>query len=92
VAARTGSVCLVTEVVATERRESVHNLHTVGEHTFVVSGFVAHNFTRFRALRTWWHRLFIDPFVNRRSHRASAVTGATSAMAQEARRPTPALS
>jgi len=40
--------------------EPVYNLHTTGDHTFVVEGVVAHNFTEFRGLRTMWHNLFVD--------------------------------
>lgn len=40
--------------------EPVYNLHTTGDHTFVVEGVVAHNFTEFRGLRTAWHQLFVD--------------------------------
>jgi hypothetical protein len=42
------------------RREPVYNLFTTGEHSYVVDGFVAHNFTHLRVLRTWWHRLVLD--------------------------------
>lgn len=40
--------------------EPVYNLHTAGEHNFVVEGCVVHNFSRFRLLRTLFHWLFID--------------------------------
>lgn len=45
----------------TDQIEPVYNLHTSGDHTFIVSGYVVHNFAYFRTLRTWWHRSFIDP-------------------------------
>jgi len=45
----------------TDQVEPVYNLNTSGEHTFLVSGYVVHNFAYFRSFRTWWHRNFIDP-------------------------------
>ena len=45
---------------AVQAAEPVYNLHTTGDHTFVVEGVVAHNFTELRALRTAWHQLFVD--------------------------------
>ena len=45
---------------AVQAAEPVYNLHTTGDHTFVVEGVVAHNFTEFRGLRTAWHQLFVD--------------------------------
>lgn len=41
---------------------TVHNLHTTGEHNFVVDGLVAHNFSYFSAPRMLYHRIFVDPF------------------------------
>lgn len=41
--------------------EAVYNLFTELEHNFIVDGFVAHNFTFLRRLRTMWYRLFKDP-------------------------------
>lgn len=40
--------------------EHVYNLHTAGEHNFIVEGCVVHNFTFMRRIRTIWHRLFVD--------------------------------
>lgn len=45
---------------AVQAAEAVYNLHTTGDHTFVVEGVVAHNFTEFRELRTAWHQMFVD--------------------------------
>ncbi|HTE44523.1 MAG TPA: Hint domain-containing protein [Gemmatimonadaceae bacterium] len=53
----------VVDVGPLSRVEPVYNLYTSGEHTFVVHGCVVHNFTHFRAMRTLWHRLFVDPFA-----------------------------
>lgn len=51
----------VESVRKTSRCERVYNLHTAVDHTFIVQGFaIAHNFAWFRALRTWWHRRFVD--------------------------------
>ncbi len=50
----------VTSITDTKTREPVFNLYTQGEHNFIVDGYVAHNFTRFRAIRTAFHRLFLD--------------------------------
>jgi hypothetical protein len=50
----------VTSITDTKTREPVFNLYTQGEHNFIVDGYVAHNFTRFRTLRTVFHRLFLD--------------------------------
>lgn len=44
------------------KAEPVFNLTTSGEHTFIVDGFVAHNFTELRKLRTLLHRNLVDPF------------------------------
>ena len=41
--------------------EPVFNIYTAGEHTFIAEGFVAHNFTEFRRVRTILHQLFLDP-------------------------------
>jgi hypothetical protein len=50
-----------------EPAERVFNLHTTGAHNFVVEGVIAHNFTVLRTLRTWAHRLFVDPFFTTQS-------------------------
>jgi hypothetical protein len=41
----------------------VYNLYTAGEHTFVVEGIVVHNFSHLRVLRTWMHRLLVEPWA-----------------------------
>ncbi len=52
----------ITLVRKTEKYDVVHNIHTSGEHTFIVEGgVVVHNFAYFRALRSLWHRAFLDP-------------------------------
>jgi hypothetical protein len=33
-----------------------------GPHNFIAEGVLAHNFTELRWLRTWVHRLVVDPF------------------------------
>jgi Pretoxin HINT domain len=50
----------VLSVERTGTKDVVHNLHTAGEHTYIVAGFIVHNFAYFRRLRSFWHRLFID--------------------------------
>ena len=50
------------EAITTEAPEPVFNLHTTGPHNFIAEGVLAHNFTELRWLRTWAHRLFVDPF------------------------------
>ena len=45
------------------RQEPVFNVYTAGDHTVMIDGFVAHNFTTLPALRTLWHRLMVDPWV-----------------------------
>lgn len=57
-----GTQRVVQKLMAESKREPVYNLYTAGEHTFIVEGCVAHNFTVLRTLRTWLHRVFIDPF------------------------------
>jgi hypothetical protein len=47
--------------ITTEAPEPVFNLHTTGPHNFIAEGVLAHNFTELRWLRTWAHRLFVDP-------------------------------
>lgn len=54
----------ITSIVDTGKVEPVFNLYTQCEHNFIVDGYVAHNFTRFRTLRTIFHRLFLDGQVN----------------------------
>ena len=50
------------ETITTEAPEPVFNLHTTGPHNFIAEGVLAHNFTELRWLRTWAHRLVVDPF------------------------------
>ena len=51
---------IATARTVTEQ-EPVVNLHTSNLHTFIVEGgVVAHNFTAFRAFRTFLHRLVFD--------------------------------
>jgi pretoxin HINT domain-containing protein len=80
---RSGHQC-VASACRTDRVEPVHNLFTTGEHTFVVQGYVVHNFAYLRNLRSWWHRLFVDWKVesmktrNRtQEHPAHFVTGSS---------------
>lgn len=60
----------VTKISEGASLELVYNLHTSSDHTFVADGFVVHNFSHFRMLRTVWHQLFVDPFAidNLRAH------------------------
>jgi hypothetical protein len=50
--------------ITTEAPEPVFNLYTTGPHNFIAEGVLAHNFTELRWLRTWAHRLVVDPFYN----------------------------
>ena len=50
----------VLSVEITDRLQAVYNLHTAGDHTYIVDGLIVHNFVDFRTFRTHWHRLFID--------------------------------
>ena len=52
---------LVVKSTTRQKAEPVFNIYTAGEHNFIAEGFVAHNFTEFRALRTILHRIFLDP-------------------------------
>jgi hypothetical protein len=52
---------VVRTVERSPSREQLYNLYTAGEHNFIVDGVVVHNFAHFVALRTWWHRLVLDP-------------------------------
>ena len=61
----------VLAVEPNPRVEPVFNLVTAGEHSYIVDGLVAHNFTHLRWLRTRWHRLVLDV-------RASAVHARTA--------------
>lgn len=55
-----GGAAVVSAIVPQLAQEPVYNLHTEAEHNFIVDGVVVHNFTSFRLLRTWWHRLVLD--------------------------------
>lgn len=57
---KTGSA-KVTASKASEMRAPVFNLHTAGEHNFVVDRMIAHNFGFLMSVRTWMHNLFLDP-------------------------------
>ena len=48
--------------ISFEAPEPVFNLFTTGPHNFIAEGVLAHNFTELRWLRTWAHRLVVDPF------------------------------
>lgn len=50
----------IKSITQTGAKEIVFNLHTQGEHNFIVNNCVAHNFTYFRELRTIFHRTFLD--------------------------------
>jgi len=50
----------IVSIKKTQRNEPVYNLYTTWEHNFICSGFVAHNFTICRRVRTLIHRVFID--------------------------------
>lgn len=50
----------VTSIEVLPEKEPVYNLYTAFEHTYIVDGCIVHNFAYFLALRTWWHRNFID--------------------------------
>jgi hypothetical protein len=50
--------------VTAEAPEPVFNLHTTGPHNFIAEGVLGHNFTELRWIRTWTHRLFVDPFYD----------------------------
>lgn len=54
------SLCRIESILPTSKMEPVFNLYTQGEHNFIANGCVAHNFTRFRTLRTFIHRMFFD--------------------------------
>jgi hypothetical protein len=56
------SVAKVISLSRTAQREPVYNLYTSTDHTYIVEGCVVHNFSHLRLLRTWLHRLLIDPW------------------------------
>lgn len=52
---------LIAGISATDRVEPVFNLYTEGDHNFIIEGgYIAHNFTHLRVLRTLLHRMFFD--------------------------------
>ncbi len=51
---------IVSNVCITHRMELVHNLITTGSHTYIVSGYIVHNYNYFRSLRTLFSNVFID--------------------------------
>lgn len=53
-------MAIVAMARPTGRSEAVYNLHTAGDHNYIVDGLVAHNFAILRRLRTVVHRIFID--------------------------------
>ena len=53
------SVC-VTDIIKEINSEPVYNLYTAFEHTFIVDGVIAHNFSTLRVFRTWLHKNLID--------------------------------
>jgi hypothetical protein len=50
----------VSSVTSSGFADSVYNLITSEEHTFIVDGLVVHNFSYLRSLRTWLHRMTAD--------------------------------
>lgn len=79
---RTGGTSRPAQVLAVEptgRCEPVYNLITTGEHSYLVEGFVVHNFTHFAHLRTWWHRLVLDRRARKspRGFKADLLIGST---------------
>lgn len=60
---RASADSLIVKSMTLQGVEPVFNIYTAGEHNFIADGFVAHNFTEFRALRTVLHRIFLDPIV-----------------------------
>lgn len=53
-------VHIVSSVTSSGFADSVYNLITTEEHTFIVEGLVVHNFSYLRSLRTWLHRMTVD--------------------------------
>ena len=49
--------------ISAEIEEPVYSLWVTGAHTAVVDGVLTHNFSRFRALRVAWHRVWVDPWI-----------------------------
>lgn len=57
----------IKAILGPSGEEEVYNLHTLGEHNFIVQGIVAHNFTILRRTRTLLHRFFLDRRIFARS-------------------------
>ena len=53
----------VVSVVPTDRFEPVHNIVTTGSHNFIVQGLSVHNFAFARGIRTFWHQIFVAPWL-----------------------------
>lgn len=60
----------VTSIESTPEYCDVYSLITASTHTFIADGAVVHNFTYFRALRTFLHRHLIDVALMRNIARA----------------------
>lgn len=60
----THGCCSISTLHTIAASEPVHNIFTAGEHNFIVDGIVVHNFVSLRVLRTWLHRVFVDPFFS----------------------------
>jgi|GEM_PF-4686035 len=58
--------------IQAETAEPVFNLHTTGPHTAIAEGVLTHNFTNFRLLRTLWHRIAVDPWLEKMNGEISA--------------------
>lgn len=58
---RSDGVGSIVQSITMQKVEHVFNIYTAGEHTFIADDCVAHNFTEYRAMRTIFHRLFLDP-------------------------------
>ena len=51
----------VSRIGATQALAEVHNIYTSIDHNFIVQGgFIAHNFSYLRAIRTWLHKHAVD--------------------------------
>jgi hypothetical protein len=65
---------VVNEVAPFGQPEPVRNLYTENEHNFIVDGYVVHNFTHFRQLRVFFHKVFFDSIGSVGSFDGVAVT------------------
>ncbi len=65
----------IVEILTEPNPEPVFNLYTAGEHTFFVEGIVVHNFAYLPVLRTWLHRLLLDPVTTGAERPFGAVLG-----------------